>query len=244
MTNNIVEYETLLTASFSDANNSIRSAVHSRWERKQTKGTNRASALSTVSDDDIRESIVGCGDRFIPNRANMDMQKAAYSIRSAASHEDDCPEGETTDGNFSDGSVDVDHKNEYKSVLSSAILGIDTVSDSRLRILAFKEKAPAPKGDSVNNLKVLYSVGGGRALNKSSTSVSRHIPSAPSRILDAPDLLDDYYLNLISWGDSNVLAVALSQTVYLWNAGTGEINELCTFDPTPDSYVSSVPDKY
>lgn len=35
-------------------------------------------------------------------------------------------------------------------------------------------------------------------------SVGRTIPTAPLRILDAPDLVDDYYLNLISWGHNNV----------------------------------------
>lgn len=39
-------------------------------------------------------------------------------------------------------------------------------------------------------------------------SVGRSIPSAPLRILDAPDLVDDYYLNLISWGHHNVSANA------------------------------------
>lgn len=29
---------------------------------------------------------------------------------------------------------------------------------------------------------------------------SRALPSGPSRVLDAPDLMDDYYLNLLSWG--------------------------------------------
>lgn len=38
-------------------------------------------------------------------------------------------------------------------------------------------------------------------------SVGRSIPSAPLRILDAPDLVDDYYLNLISWGHNNVSAI-------------------------------------
>ena len=71
--------------------------------------------------------------------------------------------------------------------------------------------------------------------------VSRHIPSAPSRILDAPDLLDDYYLNLLDWSDKNILAVALSQTVYLWNAASGDIQELCTLDDgESENYVSSV----
>ena len=71
--------------------------------------------------------------------------------------------------------------------------------------------------------------------------VSRHIPSAPTRILDAPDLMDDYYLNLLSWSDTNVLAVALEQTVYLWNAETGQIDELCNVeDEGPDAHISSV----
>jgi hypothetical protein len=35
----------------------------------------------------------------------------------------------------------------------------------------------------------------------------RKVP-APLRILDAPDIVDDYYLNLISWKD-NILAVSL-----------------------------------
>jgi cell division cycle protein 20 (cofactor of APC complex) len=43
----------------------------------------------------------------------------------------------------------------------------------------------------------------------------RAIPSAPSRVLDAPDLMDDYYLNLLSWGINNVIAVALNQVPFL-----------------------------
>lgn len=199
-----------------------------------------SSTLSADADDDSRDTNGGSVDRFIPNRATMDMQKAAFSIRSSVSQDEDYAEGAASEGLPSECSVDSEHKSEFKSVLSSAILGIDTESDSGSRILAFKEKAPAPKGDSVNNLKVLYSVGGGRPLSKSSRPVSRHIPSAPSRILDAPDLIDDYYLNLISWSDTNILAVALGQSVYLWNASSGDIDELCTFDPTPHSYVSSV----
>ena len=42
---------------------------------------------------------------------------------------------------------------------------------------------------------------------------------APERILDAPELLDDYYLNLLDWGKNNVLAVALGDSIYLWAKG-------------------------
>ena len=58
----------------------------------------------------------------------------------------------------------------------------------------------------------------------------RSIPTAPTRILDAPELVDDYYLNLVSWGMNNILAVALGQCVYLWDASTGGIEHLLTLD--------------
>ena len=42
-----------------------------------------------------------------------------------------------------------------------------------------------------------------------SDGTPRPAPQAPERILDAPELLDDYYLNLLDWNSSNVLGVAL-----------------------------------
>ena len=69
--------------------------------------------------------------------------------------------------------------------------------------------------------------------------VGRRISPNPTRILDAPELVDDYYLNLISWGKNNVLAVALGQCLYLWDATTGSIKHLLTLDG-PEDYVTSV----
>ena len=48
--------------------------------------------------------------------------------------------------------------------------------------------------------------------------------------MDAPDLVNDYYLNLLDWGSSNVLAIALANTVYLWDATDGNTSELVTVD--------------
>ena len=42
----------------------------------------------------------------------------------------------------------------------------------------------------------------------------RSLPTQCEKILDAPDIVDDYYLNLLSWSDSNVLSVALKNTLY------------------------------
>ena len=78
-----------------------------------------------------------------------------------------------------------------------------------------------------NSLGVVYHTN--RARNFTSPSF-RVIPQTPERILDAPELIDDFYLNLIEWGSQNVLTVALSQTVYLWNAENGDIQQLMSTD--------------
>jgi cell division cycle 20-like protein 1, cofactor of APC complex len=44
--------------------------------------------------------------------------------------------------------------------------------------------------------------------------------------LDAPNLQDDFYLNLVDWSQSNQLAVALGTSVYIWNANTVDVSEL------------------
>jgi len=42
----------------------------------------------------------------------------------------------------------------------------------------------------------------------------------PFKVLDAPELQDDFYLNLVDWSALNVLAVGLSKSVYIWSACT------------------------
>lgn len=50
------------------------------------------------------------------------------------------------------------------------------------------------------------------------------------RVLDAPGLLDDYYTNVLDWGDRNIIAIGLGTTVYLWDASTKTTSELVTVD--------------
>jgi len=49
----------------------------------------------------------------------------------------------------------------------------------------------------------------------------------PIRVLDAPGLLDDYYLNLLDWSCTNIVAIALENQVYVWHADSGEVSKLC-----------------
>ena len=55
----------------------------------------------------------------------------------------------------------------------------------------------------------------------------RKINKLPCKVLDAPALQDDFYLNLIDWSSQNMLAVGLASTVYLWNASNSKVTKLC-----------------
>ncbi len=66
----------------------------------------------------------------------------------------------------------------------------------------------------------------------------RRIVRAPIRVLEAPRLQDDYYLNLLDWGQGNMLAVGLGNAVYLWNAVSSQVSRLC--DVGADDTITSV----
>jgi len=103
------------------------------------------------------------------------------------------------------------------------------------RILQFK---PAPPESSKPiDLRKQYN----RPLkpaNASSAQFRRRIATAPERVLDAPGLIDDYYLNLLDWSSCNQVAIGLERNVYVWSADEGTVN--CLLETSPDTYVSSV----
>ena len=78
----------------------------------------------------------------------------------------------------------------------------------------------------------------GMTLSSPRRRVPRKIPRSPYKVLDAPALQDDFYLNLVDWSASNVLAVGLGTCVYLWSACTSKVTKLCELDP--DDSVCSV----
>jgi len=75
-------------------------------------------------------------------------------------------------------------------------------------------------------------------LLKSPPKTPRKISTTPARVLEAPAIKDDFYLNLIDWSAQNLLAVGLGNAVYLWNAGTGQVTNLCDLTQSNDTVTS------
>lgn len=60
-------------------------------------------------------------------------------------------------------------------------------------------------------------------LLRSPRKPTRKISKIPFKVLDAPELQDDFYLNLVDWSSLNVLSVGLGTCVYLWSACTSQV---------------------
>jgi cell division cycle 20, cofactor of APC complex len=103
------------------------------------------------------------------------------------------------------------------------------------RILAFK---PAPPESSRPiDLRSQYN----RPLKPAAASASqfrRRVLTAPERVLDAPGLVDDYYLNLLDWSSGNQVAIGLERNVYVWSAESGTVSSL--LECPADTYIASV----
>lgn len=118
----------------------------------------------------------------------------------------------------------------YESSLANAC-GVNL----NTRILAFK---PAPPESSKPiDLRSQYNRPL-RSAKSQSAQFRRRVQTAPERVLDAPGLLDDYYLNLLDWSSGNQVAIGLERNVYVWSAETGTVS--CLLETSPDTYISSV----
>ena len=62
-------------------------------------------------------------------------------------------------------------------------------------------------------------------VNHSPVKTPRKVSQSPFKVLNAPALQDDFYLNLVDWSSHNVLVVGLGNCVYLWNACSSKENK-------------------
>ncbi|CAD7922555.1 unnamed protein product [Amoebophrya sp. A120] len=134
-------------------------------------------------------------------------------------------------------------KTDYERALAENCLGKGQLQDMESeRILAYSKKPPPPAQTGLDEMRVVYTVARNATRNPAASTVGadRVIPTTAFRTLDAPDLVDDFYLNLLDWSSQNVVAVALGGLVYLWNGNTASTTELCSLPEDTDTYFTSV----
>ncbi|RDY13491.1 Protein FIZZY-RELATED 3, partial [Mucuna pruriens] len=158
-----------------------------------------------------------CSDRFIPCRSSSRLHTFGLIEKSSPVKEG---------GNEA-----------YSRLLKSELFGSDFVSPC---VSSPAGAPPSPLSPSKNMLR--FKTDHSAPSSPYSPSILAHHtsfsndsstppPKPPRKVLDAPSLQDDFYLNLVDWSSQNVLAVGLGTCVYLWSASNSKVTKLCDLGP-------------
>lgn len=152
-------------------------------------------------------------DRFVPNRT--DDFHTDFSL-------------------YSNGKESSALQSTYTMIIKNEILRKDAKSSPNF--LQYNTRKEISTGDSPYSLSPLGNES--QKLLSSPKKPPRKISRIPFKILEAPHIQDDFYLNLVDWSSQNVLAVGLGSSVYLWNAVTSQVKKLC--EVTSDLFNNTV----
>ncbi|KAL9420529.1 hypothetical protein AB3S75_038159 [Citrus x aurantiifolia] len=147
------------------------------------------------------------GDRFIPNRSLMNLDQAHGLLTNTTK--------EFRNPNFNDA---------YRQKVAEN-LNLDS-EGKPFRMLVFRG-SPKSRRKSYRLIDELRREDA-EALRNSTEQIQcrRLLPKKEARILDAPNLRNDYYSNMMDWGRNNILAIALGLELYLWKQENGEVQKL------------------
>ena len=190
-----------------------------------------------------RRRSAGCGDRHIPSRLSSKLEeafdmleqdeKSRSSFGSDISHENNqCLINNLIRSELlgqqlrsPKQSLLSDIENEYKynpQNSSPKVLRFNSEKSDRNR----RHSAPDDLPNPITSIPL--SPVAGRSPSQSPRT-KRKISHVPFKVLDAPALQDDFYLNLVDWSSTNALCVGLSSSVYLWSANTSKVHTLKIF---------------
>lgn len=183
-------------------------------------------------------------DRFVPSRSSGDLS-VEYSVafnslqrEKAAAASPPSATKERDENMYA--------RAAYEQVLRSEMFGgpedsssppslsknagpVSPLATSKRRLLQFSsDPRSPPRGQA--GLASPYSMSAlsehSKTLLMSPQKTPRKIGKTPYKVLEAPAIQDDFYLNLIDWGPQNILGVGLGSSVYLWNAQTAAVSRM------------------
>ncbi|KAI2661747.1 hypothetical protein H4Q32_007410 [Labeo rohita] len=190
------------------------------------------------------------GDRFIPSRAGANWSINFHRINEneKSPSQNKKTKDATSDTGKADGLA-------YSALLKNELLGagiekvLDPQTEDRrlqpstperrsLFSYSLSAKRSTPDDNSVSPYSLSPVSSKSQKLLRSPRKPTRKISKIPFKVLDAPELQDDFYLNLVDWSSLNVLSVGLGTCVYLWSACTSQVTRLCDLSVEGDSVTS------
>lgn len=171
-------------------------------------------------------------DRFISSRIGVDIQEN-YVKKEGLEEDYDT----SLIGDAGDLTSEGLHSRNYTTLLQTQVLGLNNSIISPLQSSVntnnyslFKSKELYANVLSSSSINYCYSLSPACGFQESDIinqyQEQRQVPKTPFKVLDAPALQDDYYLDVVHWSKSNILAVGLGKSIYLWNAANSKVTKV------------------
>ena len=214
------------------ASASTKSSASSPFKLIEDENESPLQCFQMLTDSDARCIKKTTTDRYIPLRNSSKLS----SVFSKVYEEIDFPDDSSKRCKGEESQQD--HiNNVYLSYLKAEVLGIaspnPTSNFQNKNFFSFSYSSGFCDSESQLSRFDLKKI-----VNFKEVPPSRKIPKNPYKILDAPALQDDFYLNLLDWSESNLLAVGLGSSLYLWRASNGIVLKVC--DLGVDNLVTAV----
>ncbi|TKY44457.1 Cell division cycle 20.2, cofactor of APC complex [Spatholobus suberectus] len=159
------------------------------------------------------------GDRFIPNRSLMDLDQAQSLLTNRTKK------------------IQNKQFNEVYRQIVDEKLRLDS-EGKPFRMLVFRG-SPKSSRKPIRHIDEMREEEAAALQNTSNQyHYRRRLPKGESRILDAPNIRNDYYANIMDWGKNHMLAIALGSDMYLWNSENSNVFKL--FSATNNDFPTSV----
>ena len=235
--NNRQEYSPFVIKNGCYSNSSTKALTFLTEKKRKTSNKFYTPSPNTCKTDKL-------SDRFIPMNKGINlMEKFNLANRY-----------EELDENFNDSNIDdtyVDSNMKYNEILKQNVLNENlnppffnqkTLSGNKHSNQNLKTKIFSFKSEIKPKPNFYYSIINNKKDREGSINedIQRKINPKPYKILEAPNLMDDFYLNLVDWSAKNDIAVGLGNKVCLWCTNQTQETTLCTYQNTNDKYVSSV----
>jgi len=196
-------------------------------------------------------------DRFIPMNKGINLMEKFNLANKYNKNNNNFIDENTNNSNF----INKDSNNIYNEILKQNVLNENVfnnkinyynsknnISDTTNKI---KTKIFKFKSDNIPKENFYYNILNNQKNNNNNYNDNfynvRKINSKPYKILNAPNLMDDFYLNLVDWSSKNDIAVGLGNSVHLYTTNQTQENILFTYNNnlnsnsnTIDKYVSSL----
>lgn len=141
------------------------------------------------------------GDRFIPQRNSITLYNFTTLNVNSSTNIDD---------------VESQHNN-YLSILRANLTKTEALKGDS-HVFSYKPKKSIRKVSNPQEPKKL------KVQTKRGSRIE--LPGTPYKVMEAPGLQDDYYLNLLDWSPQNRIALSLNNSIFVLDIATQSMNKL------------------